>query len=131
MPPYRRGVHVHEIRSHFGKYRLGTKLFEELIFIVVSRMARLDAFYSDKHFAQFSRVRLPGFYLFSENVQMKYPGFSLNDNTGLIENVRMPEINLDTLFALLRSKDIARYEQVRNTLFTGQGLYSTGTAREQ
>lgn len=93
-------------------------------------MARLDAFYTDKHFARFSRVRLPGFYLFSENVQMKYPGFLLNDNTGFIENVRMPEINLDTLFALLRSKDIARYEQVRNTLFTEQSLYSTGAARE-
>ena len=91
----------------------------------------MDAFYSDRNFAQFSRVRLPGYFMFSENVQNKYPGFQLNDNTGLIENLSVPEINLDTLFALLRSKDIARYEHVRSSLFTGQGLYSTGAAREQ
>lgn len=119
MPPYRRGVHVNEIRQHFSKYRLGTKIFGELMFIVVSRMARLDAFYCDRHFAQFSRVRLPGYFLFSENIQQKYPGFQLNDTTGLVENLTTPEVNLDTLFALLRSKDLARYEQARSRLFTG------------
>jgi hypothetical protein len=74
-PPFKRGLHIHEIRNHFSKYRFGTKLFEELMFIVISRMARLDAFYSDRHFASFSRVRLPGYFMFSENVQNKYPGF--------------------------------------------------------
>ena len=93
-------------------------------------MARLDAFFADKHFAYFSRVRLPGYLSFSENLEIKYPGFRLNDGTGLLESASMPEINLDALFALLRSRDLATYEKVRHRFFTGQALYTSGTATE-
>jgi hypothetical protein len=74
--------------------------------IAFARMGRLDAFYCDKHFAYFSRVRLPGYYTFSENMQMKYPGFQLNDRLGIIENKSNYDVNLDTLLKLLRSKDL-------------------------
>jgi hypothetical protein len=105
-PPYRRGVHFEEMRLHFSKYRFSTNIFKEVIVIVFARMARLDAFFADRHFSFFSRVRLPGYFTFSENMETKYPGFRLNDSTGFIESASMPEINLDTLFALLRSRDL-------------------------
>jgi hypothetical protein len=68
---------------------------------------------------------------FSENLQAKYPGFALNDRNGLIENVSKPEIDLDSLFSLLKSKDLSHYEKVRDHFFCGQGLYTTGRAKEQ
>jgi hypothetical protein len=98
--------------------------------ITFARMARLDAFYCDKHFAYFSRVRLPGYYTFSENMQMNYPGFQLNDRLGIIENIKNFEVNLDTLLKLLRSNDLALYERSKKDLFSSQGLYTTGNAKE-
>ena len=82
-------------------------------------MGRLDAFYCDKSFASFSRVRLDGYYTFSENLALKYPGFCINDKTGFIENLSNPGINLDSLLHLLRSKDIALYERTKKDFFTG------------
>jgi hypothetical protein len=99
--------------------------------LIFARMARLDAFYCDKHFAYFSRVRLPGYYTFSENMQMKYPGFVLNDSLGLVENISNYDVNLDTVLNLLRSKDHTLYERMKNDLFSGQSLYTTGNAKEQ
>jgi hypothetical protein len=119
------------MRLHFSKYRFSTKIFSEVIIIVFTRMARLDAFFADKHFSYFSRVRLPGYYTFSENLEKKYPGFRLNDTTGFIESGSMPEINLDVLFALLRSRDLSQYEKVRHRFFTGQALFTSGTSIEQ
>ena len=118
-PPFKRGVHFEEMRLHFSKYRYGTNIFKEVMFIVFARIARLDGFYCDKHFANFSRIRLPGYMTFSENLQLKYPGFQLNDSNGLIDNVGMPEINLDTLFSLLKSKDLSQYEKIKEMYFIG------------
>lgn len=88
-------------------------LLQEVLNPVFARMMRLDAFYCDKHCASFSRVRLPDYYTFSENMALKYPGSMLNDSTGLIENRTLPDINLDSLMELLRSKDICQYEKVK------------------
>ena len=97
---------------------MSTKIVNETMHCVLARMSRLDAFYCDKHFAAFSRVRLPGYFTFSENLARKYPGFILNDTTGLIENLSNLEINLDTLLGLLKSKDLDNYERIKDKIFT-------------
>ena len=40
-------------------------------------------------------------------------------------------VNLDDLLALLRSKDIARYERERDKFFGKTSRYTTGNAKEQ
>jgi len=70
-------------------------------------MARNDAFYCDKYFSRFSRIRLPGFMLYSENIQAKFPGFVLNESNGLIENLSNQDINLALLLPALKSRDLS------------------------
>lgn len=94
-------------------------------------MGKLDAFYCDKQFARASRIRLPGYKLFSENMQELYPGFVLNKSNGLVENISNRDINLDQLLALLKSKDLSNYEKMKERFFTGQTLYTTCNAKEQ
>ena len=84
----------------------------------------------DRHFAYISMVRLPGYLTYSERMA-NYPGFVLNQSTGIIENVSARVLNLDQLLSLLKSKDLGFYEQNKTELFCGQPLHTSGTAIEQ
>jgi hypothetical protein len=82
---------------------------QDIIGLMVYRMARQDAFFVDRHFAYISNVRLPGYTTYSEKMK-SYPGFLLNQSTGIIENVSARVVNLDQLLSLLKSKDLEYYE---------------------
>ena len=105
-------------------------MFKGICEPVLAEMGRRDYFYCDKNFARFSLVKLEGYQLFSENLAKTYPGYYL-DSKGHILPSTDHLVNLDELLALLRSKDITRYEKVKDKFFGPTGRYTTQNACEQ
>ena len=98
---------------------------------VITNMARYDYFYCDNDFTKFSRVRLEGYLTFSENMAKRYPGYMLDTKTNEIFPSTDHRVNVDELFTLFRSKDIARYEREKDKFFGPSGRYTTENAQEQ
>ncbi len=69
-------------------------------------------------------------FTFQETLQKKFPGYKLGSDH-LISNVSDITIDMDELLALLRSKDIGYYNQVKDKFFGKQSRYTTGKAAEQ
>ena len=63
-------------------------------------------------------------------MHLRFPGYVLAKD-GKIRAGSAQAVDLDFLFELLRSKDLDRYEEVKERYFTGCPAYTTGTAREQ
>jgi hypothetical protein len=106
------------IRNRFLTYKISHKfLYRDVFEPVFTSLAKLSQFYCDKEFARFSMRRIDESYMtFAELIQKKYPGYAIN-NEGLINNVSDITIDLDELIPLLRSKDLARYHQVKHHFF--------------
>ena len=63
-------------------------------------------------------------------MEHRFPGYVLAKD-GKIRAGSAQAVDLDFMLELLRSKDLDRYEQVKDRYFTGCPAYTTGTAREQ
>ena len=131
-PPYSRGVFSSDVRKQFMTYKLSTKwLYGDVWEPVWTTLIKLSQFYVDKDFAKFSTKRIDDTYMtWDEMMQKKYPGYVLG-NDCIINNQSDILINLDELLALFRSKDIARYHQVKDRFFGKQARYTTANAQEQ
>ena len=78
---------------------------------------RYDFLYIDANFTTFSTHRINDtFRTYSENLAFKWPGYVLG-RYGHIFNATDQLVNMDQHLALLRSKDIDRYEREKDILF--------------
>ena len=91
-------------------------------------MARNDLLYCCPNYAKFSAKPIEGYLTFSESITRKYPGHILSKE-GLV-NKSEATINMDELLALLRSKDIERYEQEKERFFSPYPKFTTANAQE-
>ena len=72
--------------------------------------ARHDFFYIDENFSKFAARRIDDSYkTFSENLSQKFPGYEMARSAHILPKTDIT-VHLDDLLALLRSKDLARYE---------------------
>ena len=117
-PPYSKGLFIVQIRQQFMTFKLSTKfLYADVFEPVFTSLAKLSQFYCDKEYSKFSMQRIDESWMtFGESLQRKFPGYKLGADQ-LISNVSDITINLDELLTLFRSKDIARYHQVKDHFF--------------
>ena len=84
----------------------------------------------DSNFATFSTRRINDtFKTFSENMAARWPGYVLKGNFIMPENDHL--VHMDDLLTLLRSKDIDRYQSMKEHFFGSQARYTTGNSQEQ
>lgn len=131
-PPYSKGCFFVEIRQRFCTFKLSAKwMYSDVFEPVFTSLAKLSQFYIDPEFSRFSMRRIDETYLtFGEKMQKQFPGYALG-NDQLISNKSDITINLDELLALFRSKDIARYHEVKDHFFGSQARYTRCNAEEQ
>ena len=117
-PPYSHGNYFIEIVMRFRQQSWMHKTFYndmcEPIFALALRHGYL---YSDPNFATFSTRRIEeNWRTVPENIAIKYPGYLLN-KSGHIYNNSDHFVNMDDLLALMRSRDIDRYESEKELFF--------------
>ena len=123
-PPYSRGLFFMQIRNKFSTYKISTKLLMDVLEPVFTSLAKLNQFYCDKEFARFSMRRIDdSWYTWDELLSKKFPGYYLDDSQ-IICNKSDVTIDLDELIGLFRSKDIARYNEVKQHFFGSQARYT-------
>lgn len=84
----------------------------------------------DPNFATFSTRRVNDtFKTFSENLAARWPGYVLKGE--FIVPVSDHLVHMDDLLGLLRSKDIERYQSMKEHFFGSQARYTTGNSQEQ
>ena len=88
-------------------------------------MARYDYVYVNKDMNRYSLVRLEGYTTFSENIQIRYPGYKFDEKTRKIVPTTDHKVKLDELLEFLRSKDTDRYESEKDKFFGPSGRYIT------
>jgi len=66
---------------------------------------------------------------FGENMADRFPGYVL-DKDGFIRNKDDLCVNMDQMLALLRCKDLALYEEVKDRFFGNQARYVTTNSTE-
>ena len=94
-------------------------------------LMRLNQMYTDKEFVRFSLKRIDETWLtWEEGISTSYPGYFLDENL-TISNKSDILIDLDEIITLFRSKDISKYQQVKNHFFGHQARYTTQNAEEQ
>ena len=121
-------VEVHRVFRTARLYN-GT-IFRDCAFYIFADLARKDYFYNDSQFQKHSLVRLDGYLLWSENITKRYPGYMLTQEGTILPTTEIT-VNLDDLLALLRSKEIEKYERERDTFFGKTSRYTTGNSKEQ
>ena len=85
--------------------------FDELCEALFALACRHDFFYIDANMSTFSTRRIDEtFRTYSENMAHKYPGYVLSES-GHIINGTDRLVHMDDVLALMRSKDLARYER--------------------
>ena len=117
-PPYSRGLYFIEIRRRFLQLSWVHRAFyDDKCEPLFCLCARHDNVYIDSNFAKFSTRRVDDTYkTFSENLQLRFPGYMLA-KSGHLMNKSDREIQMDDLLTLLRSKDIDRYQREKDLFF--------------
>ena len=120
-----------EIREKFVEQNWMHKMvFGEISEAFFALAARHDMLYIDQNFAKFSTRRIDDTYrTFSENLAARWPGYILSGQHIVNESDRV--IHMDHLLALLRSKDLDRYQSQKELFFGNQARYTTGNSQEQ
>lgn len=86
-------------------------------------MIRRDLFYCDKYMARYSLTKIDEDYeLFSVVMAKKYPGYVL-DQRFMFVNQSDVSVEIDALVSLLKSKDVATYEKVKDHFFGSQARF--------
>ena len=128
-PPYSKGMIQIEIHRHFTQRKWSSRyLFWSTCEPVLTNMARYDYIYINEDCNKYSRVRLEGYLTCSENIAKRYPGYILDKETQFLLPVTDNKVNLDEWFALMRSKDLSKYEREKDKFFGPSGRYTTENA---
>ena len=92
---------------------------------------RLNYIYIDENFAKFSTRRLnDNFRTYEENIAIRFPGYELG-RSGHIVCKTDHLVHMDDLYALLKSKDLDRYEREKDYFFGESARYTTGNSSNQ
>ena len=83
-------------------------MYVYISFQVLNEMVRQDLLYANHSRSKLSLKRLDGYLTFSEAMQKHFPGYVLKNRAIVAKTDHA--IDMDDLLALLRSKDISRYE---------------------
>lgn len=128
-PPFSHGNYFIEIRGKFLTFSWSHRVFyNDMMEPIFAMAARLGYFYIDENFAKFSTRRLnDNFRTYQENIALKWPGYELG-RSGHIICTTDHLVHLDDLYALMKSKDIDRYEREKDYFFGSNARYSTGNS---
>jgi hypothetical protein len=123
-PPYSDGIFFIEVRKQFilnsGLFSLVTPVVSDPLFAVLFRNS---AFYANQDATKYSMRRINDQYtLFSEMIQMQYPGYTL-DSDFLMECSTDTSIDLVDLKKLLVSKNLDHYNSVKDHFFGKQAKF--------
>ena len=114
-----------QVRNKFQTYKFSTLALNDIMEPVFTSLAKLNQFYIDKEFARFSMRRIDASWMtWEEKLQRDFPGYYLGADQ-ILHNKSDMIIDLDELLGLLRSRDIARYHQVKDRFFGGQARYTS------
>lgn len=130
-PPFSHGNYFIECRNRFLEFSWVYRTFYNDMCEPIFAMAiRCDFIYADANFSTFSSRRInDSFRTVSENIAFKWPGYILS-KSGHIFNNTDHLLHMDDLLALMRSKDIDRYEREKDYFFSRNARYTTGNSRE-
>ncbi len=111
-PPFSKGVYFFDIRKRFWTYSfINRTLFTDMCEPIFTVGARHDHVFIDENFAKFSTVRINENYrTFSENLALRWPGYMMAKSAHILPKTDT-FVHLDDLLALLRSKDLQRYQR--------------------
>ena len=117
-PPFSHGNYFIEIRRRFLEQSWIHKTFyNDLCEPIFALCMKLDCLYTDANFSTFSTRRINDtFRTNSENIAHKWPGYVMA-KSGHIFNGTDRVLHMDDLLALLRSKDVDRYQREKELFF--------------
>jgi hypothetical protein len=129
-PPYSRGVYFVDIRKTFVTYKASHKwIYRECAEPIWTKAVKNGVFFVNKAFTRYSSIRLNESYgTYMEHLAAKFPGYILKGET--MFNFSDVAVNLDELLDLLKSRDLEKYEKVKDRFFGDQTRFvSSGTNR--
>jgi hypothetical protein len=113
-PPYSKGVYFVDIRKTFISYKASHRLiYKECAEPIWTKAVTNGVFFVNKAFTRYSAVRLNDNYgTYNEHLASRYPGYLLKNCT--MWNESDIAVNLDNLLDLLKSRDLEKYEKVKD-----------------